>query len=79
MGMELAGGIAGFLLLGWWIGRQFGRERAGMIVGAVIGCVGGMYNFIRRAIEMERQQDAGRHGQASDQHDDERGDADRRQ
>lgn len=50
MGMELAGGIIGFLLLGWLIGWACGASRTGLIVGAVIGCVGGLYNFIRQAM-----------------------------
>ena len=60
LGTELAGGIAGFVLLGWWIGRQFGREKLGLTIGATIGCVGGMMNFLRRAIEMSKRQTAGK-------------------
>ncbi len=56
LGMELAGGIIGFLALGWWVDYQFGTGKVGLIVGAVLGCIGGMYNFIHQAIELNRRQ-----------------------
>ncbi len=56
LGLELAGGIIGFLALGWWVDYQFGTGKVGLIAGAILGCVGGMYNFIRQAIELNRRQ-----------------------
>jgi len=67
LGAELAGGIVGFLVLGWWIGRAFGADRTGMIIGAAIGCAGGLYNLIRRAVLMQKQEDEIRRGTRDDQ------------
>ncbi len=58
LGLELAGGIVGFLLVGLWVDYKFGTAPVGVIVGASIGCVGGFYNFIRQAIRLDRQQKA---------------------
>lgn len=54
MGTELAGGIVGMLLLGflldWWLGSSPWLT----IGGAVLGLVGGGYNFLRRALQASR-------------------------
>lgn len=56
MGMELAGGIIGFLALGWLIGWAFGAAKTGLIAGAVLGSIGGLYNFIRQAMAVHRRE-----------------------
>lgn len=56
--MELAGGILGFVLLGWWADRSLRSHPIGIIVGSIIGCVGGLYHTVRRAIEMQREFDS---------------------
>ncbi|MEW6250192.1 MAG: AtpZ/AtpI family protein [Planctomycetota bacterium] len=58
MGLELAAAIIGLTLVGYWIDRTFDTGRVGLTIGAVLGIVGGMYNFIRQALEMVRQSDA---------------------
>lgn len=50
VGMELAGSVLGGCLLGYWVDREFGTGRWGLIIGAGIGIVGGLYNMIRRAV-----------------------------
>ena len=50
--MELAAGIAGFTLIGYWVDQKFGTGSVGVITGAIVGSVGGLYVFIRRAIQM---------------------------
>jgi F0F1-type ATP synthase assembly protein I len=49
-GMELAGAVLGGCLLGYWIDRQFGTGRWGLIIGAGVGIIGGLYNMIRKAV-----------------------------
>jgi F0F1-type ATP synthase assembly protein I len=49
-GTELAGAVLGGCLLGYWIDLQFGTGPWGLIVGAGIGIVGGLYNMIRKAV-----------------------------
>lgn len=48
-GVELAAGVGGACLLGWWIDRHFGTRPWGLLVCAIVGIVGGLYNLIRRA------------------------------
>lgn len=50
LGLELAAGVAGLALLGHWIDRHFGSAPWGLLAGAVIGLLGGMYNLIRAAV-----------------------------
>ena len=50
--MELAAGIAAFTLIGYWVDYKFGTGSVGVITGAIVGSVGGLYAFIRRAIQM---------------------------
>ena len=50
MGMELAGAIIGGCLIGWYIDEQF-ETRYGLLIGALIGIVGGMYNLLRQAVK----------------------------
>lgn len=52
MGIELAASIVGLTLVGYWVDHHFGTGRVGLTVGAVLGIVGGMYNFIRQALDM---------------------------
>ena len=51
MGMELAGAVIGGCAIGWYIDRQFGT-RYGLMTGALIGIVGGMYNLIKHSLKI---------------------------
>jgi F0F1-type ATP synthase assembly protein I len=51
MGMELGGAVAGFCLLGYWIDWRFGTGPRWLVICAILGLVGGMYNFIRQALK----------------------------
>ena len=55
IGMELAGGIVGLTLLGWWIDSRYGTAPVWAIVGAALGIIGGGYNFIRKALALSKQ------------------------
>jgi F0F1-type ATP synthase assembly protein I len=54
MGVELAASIVGLTLLGLWIDYRWECGPTGVLIGAGLGVVGGLYNFIRRALEMSR-------------------------
>lgn len=47
LGFEFAAAVAGFAFFGYWIGNHYGRAELGILIGAVLGLVGGMYNLIR--------------------------------
>jgi F0F1-type ATP synthase assembly protein I len=55
VGLELAGAIGGFFLVGYWIDGHYGTRPWGMLGGVVIGMVGGLYNLIRESLEAVRE------------------------
>jgi F0F1-type ATP synthase assembly protein I len=54
LGFELAASVAVLTLVGWWVDRHFGSAPWGVLAGALIGLVGGMYNMVRQALESVR-------------------------
>lgn len=54
LAMELGSGIIGCTLLGYGFDYAFGTHRYGVITGAVLGCVGGMYHLIRQAFVIDK-------------------------
>ncbi len=50
IGVEFAAAVAGFTLVGWWVDRHWNLAPWGLIIGAVLGLVGGMYNLIRESL-----------------------------
>lgn len=54
LGFELAASVLVLTLLGWWADRHFGSAPWGVLTGALIGLVGGMYNLVRQALESVR-------------------------
>jgi F0F1-type ATP synthase assembly protein I len=50
MGTELAGAILALTLLGWWVDRRFETDPWGVLIGACLGIVGGLYNLVRVAV-----------------------------
>ena len=59
IGVEFAGAVAGFTLVGYWVQRHFDCAPWGVLVGAVLGLVGGMYNMIRQSLAAVREADRG--------------------
>lgn len=56
-GLELAGATAGLTLAGFWVDGKFGTRPWGVVIGAAIGIVGGLYNLVKASIQATR--DAG--------------------
>lgn len=57
VGFELVAAVGGFILVGYWWDRHFGSEPWGLIVGAALGLIGGMYNLIRQSLLASREAD----------------------
>lgn len=49
-GVELAAGVGGACLLGWWIDRHFDTWPWGLLICATVGIVGSLYNLVRRSV-----------------------------
>jgi F0F1-type ATP synthase assembly protein I len=54
LGIELAAAVGGLSLVGYWVDRHFGSGPWGLLGGALIGLVGGMYNLVREALAATR-------------------------
>ena len=63
IGFELVAAVGGFMLAGYWWDRHFGSRPWGMLTGAVLGLIGGMYNMIRQSLSAFKQDGDG--GKAS--------------
>jgi F0F1-type ATP synthase assembly protein I len=57
-GFELAASVVGFTLLGYWLDRHFGWRPWGVLVGALLGIVGGLYNLVKSALLVGREASA---------------------
>lgn len=55
IGLELVGAVAGLALLGYWIDRRFDSAPWGLLVGASVGIVGGLWNLIRAGLKASRE------------------------
>ena len=60
IGVEFAGVVIGFTLIGLWIDRHYNKSPWGVVIGASLGLVGGMYNLIRESLAASRDADAER-------------------
>ena len=67
IGLELAGAIGGFTLVGYWIDRHFATGPWGIVGGVVLGLVGGLYNLVRESLAAFREAGAedAKHGDKS--------------
>jgi F0F1-type ATP synthase assembly protein I len=50
VGIEFVAAIAGFALVGYWVDRHWDTKPWGLVIGAVLGLIGGMYNLIRESL-----------------------------
>ncbi len=51
LGLEFFGAVFGFVLLGTWIDRSFDTSPRGVLICAILGIFGGLYNLIRSALK----------------------------
>jgi F0F1-type ATP synthase assembly protein I len=56
LGTEFAAAVAGLTLVGYWVDRHFGTRPWGLLIGAGLGLVGGMYNMLRDALSAPRSE-----------------------
>jgi len=59
-GFEIAAAVGGFAALGWWIDRHRGTAPWGLLIGALLGLIGGLYNLIKSALREGRAAEAER-------------------
>ena len=50
LGVELFGMVFGSVLLGTWIDRRYDTSPWGVLICAIVGIIGGLYNLIRSAL-----------------------------
>lgn len=60
LGIELVASVAGFVAIGFLLDRHYGWSPWGVLIGAALGFIGGMYNLIRGALVASREADAER-------------------
>ena len=51
MGLEFAGAVAGFTLIGYWVDRHYATGPWGVVVGAALGLTGGLYNLVKESLQ----------------------------
>jgi ATP synthase protein I len=54
LGLEMAVGVGLGVLVGQWLDKRYGWSPWGMVVGASLGLVGGMYLLIKDAIRANK-------------------------
>lgn len=57
LGYEFSAAVGGFCFVGWLVDRFWETKPWGLLVGAILGLIGGLYNLIRDALRMSREQD----------------------
>ncbi len=64
LGVELAGAILGFVLVGYWIDRSFDTHPWGLLICALCGLIGGLYNFFRSSLKAMSRSGSQRSGRS---------------
>lgn len=59
IGFDFAAAVAGLTLLGWAFDRFQGTEPWGLLTGACLGIVGGLYNSLKAAGVIGRRRSGG--------------------
>lgn len=57
LGYEFSAAVGGFCFIGWLVDWFCETKPWGLLIGAILGLIGGMYNLIRDALRMSRDQD----------------------
>ncbi len=66
-GFELTAAVIGFGLVGYWVGGHLGNAPIGLVVGALLGIFGGLYNLIRSSLRTIEQQEQDQSGSLRDE------------
>lgn len=54
LGLQMFVGVGLGIVVGTWLGRKFGNESRGVLIGVLVGVAGGMYVLIKDAVAMNR-------------------------
>lgn len=65
IGIELTAAVAGFGLVGYWLGGSFGNAKLGLLIGATLGVIGGLYNVVRTAWRLSKEGEPSHRGTES--------------
>ena len=55
VGLEMAGAVAAFALVGYWVDRHYGSQPWGLVIGLILGIVGGLYNLVKESLGAARE------------------------
>jgi F0F1-type ATP synthase assembly protein I len=66
IGIEFAAAVAGFALVGYWIDKRYDSSPWGLLIGAMLGLIGGTYNFVRVSLAALKQSERDRVGSDED-------------
>jgi len=67
MGFDLAAAVAGFTLVGWFADRHWDVFPRYTMVGLVLGMIGGMYNFVWKAMSVSKGADRQKRERSGDE------------
>ena len=56
LGIELAGAVAVLTFLGYLVDRWLASAPWGLVTGAMLGIVGGLYNIVKTALKANRDE-----------------------
>ncbi|HEY3324731.1 MAG TPA: AtpZ/AtpI family protein [Planctomycetota bacterium] len=49
LGVQLAGTVAVFVAVGWWLDNRFGWSPWGVLIAGMLGISAGLYQFVKDA------------------------------
>ena len=67
IGIEFAGAVGAFIVLGWWIDRHWDTKPWGIVICALLGLIGGFYNLLKAALKAAEEAENKRDDQSVDQ------------
>jgi F0F1-type ATP synthase assembly protein I len=55
MGIQLAGGIVVFFLVGWWLDTRYDSSPMFKLIGLGLGAIGGLIKFLKSVMELGKE------------------------